>query len=161
MKVLLMLLQRSLHIQFSRNAFLRKISRTKLPLKAVFRLHSLIAVILFMITAADVECYFGILLFASVVKVNAFRDLLVSVCECWLVSDCTSFINFERVRSMLHFNDNKIMVLDKDVKYDCLHKLLLVLVHLIPYLSRFLLLKTCALMRIFVPQELLTPFVSR
>lgn len=68
-------------------------------------------------------------LLSIVVKINASRDLLVSVCECWLVSDCLSVINFEKVRSELHYNDNEIMVLDKDVKYDRLHKLLSVLNH--------------------------------
>lgn len=78
----------------------------------------------FTVKPIEIEQYFGVLLYSSVVKVNAVRDYWCPFVGASLVNTSISSKKFEKIRGVLHFNDNNTMVLDaKNPNYDRLHKL--------------------------------------
>lgn len=84
----------------------------------------------FILTPDYIKKYLGVLIFHSIVHVNNIRDYWSPFVGTDAIRECISVNKFEKIRSMLHFNDNNSLITDtKHPKYDRLYKLRPVLDH--------------------------------
>src|SRR5690606_16522331 len=77
------------------------------------------------VTAGDVRQYFGICIFMSVVKMPSIRSYWDAVIGSDIVRNTITCNRFEKLRSVIHFNDNV-----EDTQVDRLYKIRPVVDHL-------------------------------
>lgn len=67
----------------------------------------------------DVERYMGVLIYSSVLKASAFREYWSPFVNATFITQTVRCKKFEKIRTVLHFNNNDEMILDKtNPKYD-------------------------------------------
>ena len=84
----------------------------------------------YILKPTDVKKYLGILIYHSIVRVNNTRDYWSPFVGSEPIRQCLTLNQFEKIRSILHFNDNNAIIMNKThPKYDRLFKLRPVLDH--------------------------------